>query len=413
MTNLSSRQKVYFIGIGGIGVSALARKYLSDGYQVLGSDRTTSLITTELEKLGVKIFLKQRAGNITADFDLVIYTIAIPANHPELVRARKLGIKVLSYPEALGKLSRKVFTIAIAGTHGKTTTTAMVAEILLTARRDPMVIVGSLLRRAGARQSNFIAGKGPLVVEACEYRRSFLNLSPQILVITNIDNDHLDYYRDLADIQSAFAELASKVPKDGKVITEKEYLQIKLPIKLLVPGQHNQRNAQAAIAVAKTVGISERLARRALASFRGTWRRFEYKGKTKRGALIYDDYAHHPTEIRATLAAAREEFPRRRIIVIFQPHLYSRTKLLFKEFTESFADADEILILPIYAAREPKDKTISSRILATAIPRATYVPNFLAVEKHLAKTDRHDLILNLGAGDVSLNHAFLNLRQRK
>ena len=408
--NLSSIQKVYFIGIGGIGVSALARKYLNDGYQVSGSDRTVSLITTELEKLGVKIFFKQKARNITADIDLVIYTIAIPTNHPELTRARKLGIKILSYPEALGELSRKIFTIAIAGTHGKTTTTAMVAEILLTAHRDPMVIVGSLLQRSDKHRSIFIAGKGPLVVETCEYRRSFLNLSPQILVITNIDTDHLDYYSNLADIQSAFAELAGKVPRSGKVITEKEYSQIKLPIKLLVPGQHNQRNAQAAIAVAKTVGISERLARRALASFRGTWRRFEYKGKTKKGALIYDDYAHHPTEIKATLVATREKFPHRRIVVIFQPHLYSRTKLLFKEFTESFNDADEILILPIYAAREPKDKTISSRILATAIPRAIYTPNLSAVEKHLAKTNRHDLILNLGAGDVSLNHAFLNLR---
>src|SRR3989344_9461432 len=191
--NLSNMQKVYFIGIGGIGVSALARKYMNDGCQVFGSDRTASLITTELEKLGVKIFLKQKAGNITSDINLVIYTIAIPTNHPELTRARKLGIKILSYPEALGELSRQVFTIAIAGTHGKTTTTAMVAEILLTAHRDPMVIVGSLLRRVRRGRSNFIAGKGPLVVEACEYRRSFLNLSPQILVITNIDNDHLDY----------------------------------------------------------------------------------------------------------------------------------------------------------------------------------------------------------------------------
>ncbi|MEK7622060.1 MAG: UDP-N-acetylmuramate--L-alanine ligase [Patescibacteria group bacterium] len=422
-------KKVYFIGIGGIGVSALARKYLGEGWKVAGSDRSASLITTELRTLGAKIFLKQKAANITNDLDLVIYTIAIPDNHPELIRAKKLGIKILSYPESLGELSKQVFTIAIAGTHGKTTTTAMVGEMLRAARRDPMVIVGSLLQGRGQHRSNFIAGHGPLVVEACEYRRSFLNLTPQILVITNIDNDHLDYYRDLADIQSAFVTLAAKVPLTGtlicdirdprlapviaaclagvesrravrcRVIDYREFDRAanRLPLKVL--GIHNRLNAAAALAVAKVLRIPAATAHPALSRFRGTWRRLEYLGRTERGTPIYDDYAHHPTEIRATIAAVRRDLKFRRLIVIFQPHLYSRTKLLFREFVASFGEADEVFILPIYAARERRDPEVSSRSLAAAIPKATYVPNLAALKKHLVTVYRHDLILNLGAGD--------------
>jgi len=419
-----SSMKVHVIGIGGIGISALARMYLKSGARVTGSDReASSPIISELRRLGAVITRGHKASVVTRDTNLVIYTIAITENNPELIKARQLGIETKSYPEALGQLSLNRPTIAIAGTHGKTTTTAMVGEILVAARRQPMVIVGSLLRLATGRagqHSNFIAGAGPLVVEACEYRRSFLALTPTILVITNIDNDHLDYYHDLADIEKAFAELAGKLPRAGtlvcdigdprltkvikatsaKVVDYRQLDQTARQLKLKVIGGHNRLNAAAALATAKTLGVKISVSSGALEKFRGTWRRLEYIGRTRRGALIYDDYGHHPTEIRATLAAIRRELVPKRLIVIFQPHLYSRTKILFKDFTTSFSAADEIMILPIYAARESKDKTVSSRILAEATPRATYVPNLAAAEKRLTTTHRGDLILTLGAGPV-------------
>lgn len=397
--------KVYFIGIGGIGVSALARKHLGEGHQVVGSDCSVSKITLELEKLGAKIFYEQKAGNILTDLDLVIYTIAIPENHPELERAKELKIKIQSYPEALGELSRSHFTIAIAGTHGKTTTTAMVAEIMLAAGLDPTVIVGSLLKNSSASwRTNFIAGKSKfLIVEACEYRRSFLNLSPQILVITNIDNDHLDYYRDLADIRSAFAELKNKLPKDGVLITEREYGKIKTDFKLQIPGAHNVRNAQAALAVADALGIDYLVAVGAAERFSGTWRRFEFKGKMKTGALVYDDYAHHPSEIKATLAGAKE-MAKKRIFVVFQPHLYSRTRLLFNDFTQSFAGANEVIITDIYAAREKPEPSVSGKKLAQAVAtgKARYLKNFTDIAIVLVKeTKQDDLVITMGAGDIS------------
>lgn len=398
--------KVYFIGIGGIGVSALARKHLLAGDQVSGSDRASSLITDELKKLGAKIFLEQKAENIAEDLDLVIYTIAISENHPELARARELNLKILSYPEALGELSRSHFTIAIAGTHGKTTTTAMVAQILISAGLDPTVIVGSLLQES---QSNFIAGKSKyLIVEACEYRRSFLNLSPQILVITNIEADHLDYYRDLADIQSAFQELQNKLPETGVLITAKEYSKIRTDFNLKIPGAHNVRNAQAALAVAQALGIDYLVAVEALENFSGTWRRFELKGTIRkahgeRGAKVYDDYAHHPSEIRATLAGARE-IAKKKIFAVFQPHLYSRTQQLFPDFTKSFADADEIIITDIYAARETPDPEVSGEKLAHAITdqKARYLKSFAEIADYLKeKTSAGDLVIIMGAGDIS------------
>jgi len=417
--------KVHLVGIGGIGVSALARMFLGEGPPaggVSGSDRDPSPITEELARLGVKIFFGHRAENLPPDADLVIYTIAVPPDNPELLAAKRLGIKTLSYPEALGEISARKFTIAVAGTHGKTTTTAMLAKIFIDAGLDPTVIVGSILP---TQKSNFIFGRSKyFIVEACEYRRSFLNLSPRILVITNIDNDHLDYYRDLADIESAFAELAGKLPADGALVCDRNDERLKsvllntrcltfdyrqLPttdLKLSVPGEHNQRNAQAALAVAAVVGIDQSVARRSLETFSGTWRRFEFKGRTAGGALVYDDYAHHPTEIRATLAGARELFPDQKIVVIFQPHLYSRTKLLLNDFATSFHGADQVIVLPIYAAREPFDASISAEILAEAITKqgvpARAVSGFESASNYLQnlKPNPYNLILTMGAGDI-------------
>jgi UDP-N-acetylmuramate--alanine ligase len=415
-STLLGARKVYFIGIGGIGMSALARMFLSEGREVLGSDRASSLVTEELEKLGAKIFYEQKAENITPDIDLVIYTIAIPNDQPELVKARELGIECKTYPEMLGVVSADKYTIAVAGTHGKTTTTAMIADVMIEAGLDPTVIVGSLLKPRGEtsgsledspRGTNFIAGKSKyLVVEACEYRRSFLNLHPNLAVVTNIDADHLDYYKDLADIQNAFDQFLSQ--SKNQIVDYQKYLT-KVP-ELLVPGEHNRLNAAAALAVADFLKIDEEVAKQSLSKFTGTWRRFELKGKTKNGALVYDDYAHHPTEIKASIQGARDFMKKKklagRLIVIFQPHLYSRTKLLKDDFASALALSDKVILLPIYAARETLDEEISSDILAGLMKgkgASVWVPQNAQEASKIAleQAKEGDLVITMGAGDIS------------
>jgi UDP-N-acetylmuramate--alanine ligase len=435
MSIISNRQKIHFIGIGGIGMSALARMFLGEGKQVSGSDRAPSLVTEGLEKLGAKIFYEQEAENIAADVDLIVYTIAIPADNSELLAARAKGIDCLTYPQALGLISAEKYTIAVAGTHGKTTTTAMIAEMMIAASLSPTVVVGSLLKQKNTESSfpggtNFIAGDSKyLVVEACEYQRSFLNLSPRIAVITNIDNDHLDYYKDFTDIQSAFAEFISKVPDDGFVVCDKKDLRLELVLGqtkatvvdyknflerisssgLTVPGHHNLLNASAALAVGEILQSAEKTSLEALLGFSGVWRRFEPKGEMETGALVYDDYAHHPTEIEAALAGAREFMSNRqmtgKLFAVFQPHLYSRTKILKEDFATKLALADEIIMAPIYAAREPADQTISSEILAEAIarknPNVRVLRDFAEIAEALrTDTEEGDLIMTIGAGDI-------------
>lgn len=416
-------------------MSALARMFLGEGKQVSGSDRAPSLVTEGLEKLGAKIFYEQEAENIAADVDLIVYTIAIPADNSELLAARAKGIDCLTYPQALGLISAEKYTIAVAGTHGKTTTTAMIAEMMIAASLSPTVVVGSLLKQKNTESSfpggtNFIAGDSKyLVVEACEYQRSFLNLSPRIAVITNIDNDHLDYYKDFTDIQSAFAEFISKVPDDGFVVCDKKDLRLELVLGqtkatvvdyknflerisssgLTVPGHHNLLNASAALAVGEILQIAEKTSLEALLGFSGVWRRFEPKGEMETGALVYDDYAHHPTEIEAALAGAREFMSNRqmtgKLFAVFQPHLYSRTKILKEDFATKLALADEIIMAPIYAAREPADQTISSEILAEAIarknPNVRVLRDFAEIAEALrTDTEEGDLIMTIGAGDI-------------
>lgn len=419
-------KKVHFIGIGGIGISAIARMILKQGKSVSGSDRTRSLITDELQKLGAKIYIGQHASQVPRDADLVIYTIAIPSDNPELARAREFDIPAVTYPQALGEVSRNRFTIAVSGAHGKTTTTAMIGKIFRDAGKDPTVVVGSLLKGA---KSNFVAGKGKyFIAEACEYRRSFLNLDPRIIVITNIDREHLDYYKDLKDIQGAFSEFVSKLGRKDYLVTDAKNKNI-VPVvrraacrvidfrkesvrglKLSVPGRHNVLNAQAALAVAKIARLPRAAALKSLARFSGTWRRFEFKGKAKSGALVYDDYGHHPTEIKATILAAREFMQNaknepKKLTVVFQPHLYSRTKLLFREFVGSFELADKVIVLPIYAAREPEDRTVNSKMLVKEIKKrgiaAESADSFEeAVKKILPDAGKDSLILTIGAGDV-------------
>ena len=424
MIDLEKVKKVHFIGLGGIGLSAIARLFLLSNKQISGSDQNANRITDELEKIGVTFYCGHQASNLPVDTDLVIYTIAIDSTNPELLKAKEKNILCLSYPEALGLISKTKKTIAVAGTHGKTTTTAMIAEMLITGGLSPTVIVGSLLSRPDGKPTNFISGLDDwLVVEACEYRRSFLNLKPDVLAITNIEEDHLDYYRDLADIQSAFRELALKVPRTGTIVYSSQDKNIKPVIdnlncqlidyssrdynfELSLPGEHNRQNARASLTVASLVGVRLNKAISILKTFNGPWRRFEYKGQTDRGVFLYDDYAHHPTEIKATLKAAIEKFRPQPVIVVFQPHLYSRTRQLFDNFVEALALAHEIYITDIYAAREKDDGLTKAEDLVEKLKAggrsAFYVAQpKQAVVKALTKAKPGSVVFTIGAGNIS------------
>jgi UDP-N-acetylmuramate--alanine ligase len=437
--DLKTIKNVHFIGIGGIGISAIARMMLHEGKIITGQDMQEGEIVTELKKIGVNITIGQSYENIPLDTDLIVYTIAIDAYDPELAQKIKnhpilqkntdgqgKEIPIRSYPQMLGIISKDKYTIAVSGTHGKTTTTGMISQILIDAGKKPMVVVGSLLKGG----TNFIAGESDLfVVEACEYRRSFININPNILVITNIDEDHLDYYKDIEDIKSAFHEMAMKVPADGFVICNPNDANVadvvkninakvinweecfNKDLKLKIPGIHNKKDAAAAIAAAATLGITKIDSQIYVSEFPGTWKRFEFRGKLQKGVLLYDDYAHHPTEIKATLEGFRELYSKDaewKITVVFQPHLFSRTKLLLKDFAKSFADADEVLILPIYFAREEDDGSINSEILVGEINKNTNnaksyfsfedLENYLGAK--LPSMNEKNIIVTMGAGEA-------------
>lgn len=439
-------KKAHFIGIGGIGMSALARLFLSENIKVTGSDASESDIIKKLKEEGAEISIGHQAQNISDDLDLVIYTMAVASDNQEFLEAQKKGIPIFTYAEMLGKISKNFFTIAVSGTHGKTTTTAMIIEGLQDAGFKPTGIVGSLLSQSSQNPgSNFvkggefggndsclnqISGRKILVVEACEYGRSFLNLNPDILVITNIEEDHLDYYKDLDEITETFEELLSKVSKVGAVVanfSDEKIANLKIDQdlqkinyqdllnqvpELKVFGKHNRENASAALGVASFL-IKNRNEfewenfKKALANFSGTWRRLEYKGQTLFEALVYDDYAHHPTEIKATLTALKEKFSEKKIIAIFQPHLYSRTKNFLNQFAEIFAqNSDFTFLVPIYAAREKNDETINSLMLAKKINeiggQADFCESFFEVTKKVLPKEisQNSVIVVLGAGDI-------------
>lgn len=417
---LKTIHRAHFIGIGGIGVSALARLMLARGISVTGSDRTSSPITARLEELGARIFIGHDTKNLPFEAEVVVYSPAIEDNNPELNEARVRNMPTYSYPEALGAISRGMRTIAVSGTHGKTTTTAMIAHALVAAGKSPTVIVGSLLKDT---QSNFIEGESDLfVVEACEYKRSFLSLTPEILVITNVDDDHLDYYGTLRGIQGAFIELIAKVPSHGAIVCDPhdpsvapvivnakarivDYTVEVLGSPLVVLGDHNRKNAQVAHVVARLLGVPAGEAMDALGTFEGVWRRMERKGKLQLGTPVYDDYAHHPTEIQATLAGFRTKYPKNRLRVVFQPHLYSRTKFLLNEFAQSFKDASEVIVMPVYAARETVHSGATSeelvQVMKTRHSNVLTGGDFLSVEEYLRATERHgDVMVTMGAGDV-------------
>lgn len=421
--DFSSIAHVHFIGIGGIGMSALARYFLHEDKAVSGSDRAPSVITEALAREGVSFFDTQVAENITDDVDLVVYTEAMPHDHEELVATREKNIPCVNYFEALGLVAHPYYLIAISGTHGKTTTTAMTIDVLEAAELDPTGIVGSLRSKT---KSNFRAGKSKYcIVEACEYRRDFLHLTPSILVITNIEAEHLDYYKNLADIQDAFGELARGVPEGGFIVcnpshenivpvvrgvvaTIIDYTKLIDPLLTLkAPGIHNLLNAGAVFGVAQALGIKKEIAKRALEDFAGTWRRSEYIGETKEGALVFDDYGHHPTEIETTLKEFRERYPQKRMLVAFQPHLHSRTKDFFERFVKTLAVADEIVLAPIFEARTEFDHSVSSEKLAKAIREQTgkttrAFENYEAIAEYLdTHTGVGDLIITMGAGAIN------------
>lgn len=431
--------KIYFVGIGGIGMSALAQLHLSRGEEVLGSDREASPVTEMLEKKGVRVIIGQNAQNITDDIDLVIYSDAVPENNPERTRAAELGVKQVTYFEALGEVSQNMNTVAVAGTHGKTTTTAMLTKILKDAGENPTAIIGSIVSEFGLHSSqeavgrtdgtsvlgsNFVEGGDVFVVEACEYKDHLLKLNPKVLVITNLEWDHTDWFPNFEAMQASFKKAIDKIPEDGAIVTDPNHPAIapllkdakakvvdytkELAPELKLIGEFNKENARAAKAAARAVNnsFSEEATDAALSEFKGTWRRFEYLGETEHGAMVYDDYAHHPTAVQKTLKAIRAKYPENKVVVAFHPHLYSRTRDFMDEFADSFSDADCVMVAPIYAAREEPIEGVTNEALSEKIKTSgtdSFAPqSFDEVEQLLREkyNQRGNVLLTMGAGDV-------------
>lgn len=421
--NEYAQNSYFFSGIGGIGMSALAQMLAAEGNIVSGSDREESPVTEMLVKKGIAVCIGQKAENIPEGTNLLVFSDAVPENNPERVAAVERGIAQLSYFQVLGRVSSSKRTIAIAGTHGKTTTTGMLAKILHDAGAQESAIIGSIVQDFG---SNYLQGDSDLlVVEACEYRDHLLELSPEVLVITNLEWDHTDYFPTLAALQATFRKAIQRVPEGGFIITDPENQNIQpllegvratiidytqeASYELRLPGEFNRNNARAAAAAARAVmpEINESLIVDSLADFHGTWRRFEFKGIALGGVEVYDDYAHHPTAVAETLRALREKQEARggRIIAAFHPHLYSRTRDLLDGFARVFSDADEVILAPIYAAREPDDGSVSSALLAERIRSegvsARSANSLEDIEQILrATTKPGDTIITMGAGDI-------------
>ncbi len=446
---LTKAARIHCIGAGGIGVSALAHILKEQGHIVTGSDAEASTTTESLITAGIPVTLGQSNTLPMSEAlpDLVIYSLAIDASNPELKEARWKKIPTLSYPEAVGQLSRNFYTIAICGTHGKSTITAMISKILIENNFDPTVIVGTKLKELNGQ--NYRLGKSKiLVLEACEYRRAFLNYHPNIIILHTLDPDHLDYYRNFKDYLHAFGEFAHLLRADGYFFANlddedvHQVLQVlqneKFPshniftyssqyassdyylmgekiiqrnarvgeLNLKIPGQHNRSNSLAAFALSATLGIKPADILKSLNHYEGAFRRFELKGKFGK-TLFIDDYAHHPAEIQATLQAARERFPKEKICVVFQPHQYNRTKNLLKEFAVSFRDADEVIIPNIYEVRDQKKdrQAVSVEKLVKAIRKNhPHVADGGGLESTCEWLKKHakkfDVVFTMGAGDV-------------
>ena len=440
---------VHFMGIGGISMSGLAEILHDRGFRVTGSDRGKSNITEALENKGISIKYGQVKENITDDIDLLVYTAAISNDNEELLEAKRRGIECISRADMLGQIMKNYkVPIAVSGTHGKTTTTSMITNVLMEAKKDPTVTVGGMLESIGG---NLKIGQSDLfLTEACEYTNSFLSFFPKIEVILNIEEDHLDFFKDINDIRNSFRRFSEIPGEDGlliisadidnyeeivknakcKVITfgkceSADYQAADLEfddkgmgrfnvlrngskgerIELNVPGSHNVTNALATIAVADYLGIDVKTVQDALLKFHGANRRFQIKGEVN-GITVIDDYAHHPTEIKATLNAARN-YKNKKLTVVFQPHTYSRTKALFTDFVDALLLADRIILTEIYAAREKNTIGISSRDLEKALKEkgadVTFFENFEDIEKFiLANCQSGELLITMGAGNVDI-----------
>lgn len=437
---------VFFMGIGGISMSGLAEILLSEGFRVSGSDRQQSHLTEALSKKGAVIYYGQKKENLASNPDLIVYTSAIKADNPEFIAGKELGIPFLTRAQLLGQMMKNYkIPIAVSGTHGKTTTTSMLSQILLSAGKDPTLSIGGIFQAIGGNIR--VGGSDYFVTEACEYTNSFLSFFPKIGIILNIEEDHLDFFKDIDDIRNSFHQFAKLLPSDGalvingsipclekitedlscKVITfgpsSCDYTPVNITYDafghpafdlkepdgktrsyaLRVPGLYNIYNAAAAIAAAELLGIDTQIIREALSDFKGTDRRFEYKGRMN-GITIIDDYAHHPTEITATLKAAKN-YPHKTIWCVFQPHTYSRTKAFLPEFAEALSIADKIVLADIFAAREKDTLGISSETLQREIEKrgheCYYFPTFEEIENFLIENcTKDDLLITMGAGDV-------------
>ncbi len=445
--NFNKPEHIHFIGIGGISMSGLAEILLGAGFTISGSDSKASDLTAHLETMGAKIFIGQCAENVSPDYNCVVYTAAIHADNPEFARCVELNLPMLTRAELLGQIMKNYQTaIAVAGTHGKTTTTSMISSVLLAAQSDPTISVGGILEAIGG---NIRVGKSEtFITEACEYTNSFLSFYPTMSVILNIEEDHMDFFKDLDDIMNSFRLFAERLPKDGVLIINKEIKHYEKitdglscqvitygmdescdyypenisyndhacgefdvmyhgtclgHIVLSVTGEHNISNALSAIAAGCYLDISMEQIQAGLSNFHGTVRRFQYKGSLN-GVTIIDDYAHHPTEIRATLESAKN-YPHREIWCVFQPHTYTRTKAFFHEFAESLSLADHVVMADIYAARETDTLGMSSELLQKEIQAlgtdAYYFPSFVEIQEFLKSHCVHgDLLITMGAGDV-------------
>ncbi len=443
----SSIKKLHFVGIGGIGMSGIAEILIDQGFSVSGSDRAASENTERLASLGVRISIGHSERNLDPDVDALVYSSAVTPDNPEVVEAQRRKIPVIRRAEMLAEIMRLKYGIGIAGTHGKTTTTSMVSLVLMEGGIDPTVIVGGRLR--GLAGSNARLGKGEfIVVEADEFDRSFLSITPTIAVLTTLETDHLDCYRDLEDIKAAFIQFASKVPFYGFVVLclDEPALQDIMPklkkqiityglngqadlqavdivhrqnrstflvvhegkdlgeITLQIPGKHNVQNALAAVAVGLELNVPFDKVKAGIEKFTGVYRRWELKGEFN-GITIIDDYAHHPTEIKATLAGAKAGW-RRRLICVFQPHLYSRTRDFYDEFGRAFFNADILVLTDVYPAREEPIQGVSGELIANAakqfghkqvhyVPDKSKLPEFL-----LSIVQKGDMIITMGAGDI-------------
>ncbi|NCB41899.1 MAG: UDP-N-acetylmuramate--L-alanine ligase [Clostridia bacterium] len=447
--DLKDYKHIHCVGIGGIGLSAIAEILLSRGYKVSGSDMKENAVTDHLTLMGAEIFFQHQEENL-GDTDLLIYSAAVSMDNPELAKAKKSGVSMLTRAEALGiVMADYEISVAVSGTHGKTTTTSMISLMLENAKMSPTILVGGILSEL---KGNVKVGSSEyFVTEACEYMDSFLKLRPRVEVILNIDSDHLDYFKDIDHIAASFTSFAKLVPSQGFVVAYDANPFVKSAVndldcpvitfgfnetsdyyaknirfnsngcpaydlynrgvfldslQLSVPGEHNVANSLAAIATCKELQVPAAVIKKTLEVFTGTQRRFDIVGKTKSGVMIVDDYAHHPTEIRATLSAAKN-VQHKRLWCLFQPHTYTRTRALFEEFAASLSEADIIILAEIYAAREKNIYKISSKSLVEEIKKKHPEKEVYFIEEFeqmaqfaLAHAQCGDMVITMGAGDI-------------